>query len=114
MIKIGEKLKEMNVDVVAVCYLNSYINPTNEIRTREILSKIINVPIIISSEVDPLWKEYERFSTTIINAILTPIVTKYLDNLCRLIENYNISRSRIYVMSSWGGFVDTEYACRNP
>jgi N-methylhydantoinase A len=75
-----KKLK--NIDGIAICLLFSFLNTENEIKLKKILSiKFPNLPISISSEVQPEFREYERFSTTTINAYLQPEVGKYMDNL---------------------------------
>ena len=75
-----KKLK--NIDGIAICLLFSFLNPKNEIKLKKILSeKFPNLPISISSEVQPEFREYERFSTTTINAYLQPEVGKYMNNL---------------------------------
>ena len=75
-----KKLK--NIDGIAICLLFSFLNTENENKLKKILSKKFpNLPISISSEVQPEFREYERFSTTTINAYLQPEVGKYMNNL---------------------------------
>lgn len=75
-------LKKRGVKAVAVCFMNSFVNGANERRMREILLEDLpGVPVSISSEVMPEIFEHERFSTTVVNAVLSPVVVDYTNRL---------------------------------
>jgi N-methylhydantoinase A len=75
---VAERLRQREVATVAVCFVNSYVNPANERRMREILEEELpGVHISTSSEVLPEIFEHERFSTTVANAVLAPLVGDY-------------------------------------
>ncbi len=100
---LDEILDELrNVDIIAVSLINSYKNNSHETMIRDYFSKKMNIPVIISSEIDPLPKEFERTSTTVINALLYPIVSRYLEKLEKDVENL-IGNVPIYIMQSDGG-----------
>ena len=103
--EIAQNLREKGVESVAVSYLHSSLNPTNEIRTGEVLSRHFRF-VSLSSEVAPEPREYERTSTTVVNAVLMPLISSYLQEL-----NFLPS---FLVMSSSGGLVDVEEASRKP
>ena len=68
-------LRKRGVEAVAVCFMNSFINPQHEARMKEILvEELPGVEITTSSETLPEIFEHERFSTTVVNAILSPVV----------------------------------------
>src|SRR5205085_3750485 len=68
-----------NVETIAVCLINSFTNPAHELMLKEIIArKAPHLPLSISYEVLPEIKEYERTSTTVINAYVMPIVATYL------------------------------------
>ena len=76
--EVAERLRQREVATVAVCFVNSYVNPANERRMREILEEELpGVHISTSSEVLPEIFEHERFSTTVANAVLAPLVGDY-------------------------------------
>ena len=76
---LPEALKTGNYDAIAVCYLFSYVNPEHEKQTRiHLESADVNVCWSLSSEVIPEYREYERFSTTVMNAYVTPVMDTYL------------------------------------
>lgn len=80
--KLAELLKRRGVNTIAVCFLNSYANPANEIRMREIIEEVIpDATVSTSAEVLPEIFEYPRFNTTVSNAVLAPLVSGYVNRL---------------------------------
>ena len=76
--EVAARLRRRNVATVAVCFVNAYTNPAHEQRMREILEEELpGVLISTSSDVLPEIFEHERFSTTVANAILAPLVGQY-------------------------------------
>src|SRR5207302_582612 len=70
------------VEAIAVCLLHSYLNPAHEIRVKQIAARLAPEAILsVSAEVLPVINEYERTSTTVINAYVRPIVERYLNRL---------------------------------
>ncbi|WP_062488546.1 hydantoinase/oxoprolinase family protein [Sulfolobus acidocaldarius] len=102
--EIAVRLKD--VESVAVSFLHSYANPENEDVAKEVLSKHFNY-VCISHEVCPEQREYERTSTTVINAMLMPIVSRYLESISKDIPS-------LYIMSSSGGLVDVDEVKKRP
>ena len=79
---VAADLRARDVETVAVCFINAYANPANEQRMREILEEELpGVTISTSSEILPEIFEYERFSTTVANAVLSPLVGGYVKRL---------------------------------
>jgi len=77
-------LTRCNVEGVAICLLNSYVNPAHERRLRELaLEALGDVAVSISSEVSPLAKEYARASTTVIDVLMKLIFGDYAERLDR-------------------------------
>lgn len=80
--ELAELLKRRGVKTIAVCFLNSYANPANEIRMREIIEEVIpDATVSTSAEVLPEIFEYPRFNTTVSNAVLAPLVSGYVNRL---------------------------------
>lgn len=76
------KFKEEKVEAVAICFLHSYINPAHEKRALEICRREMNGAYVTAShEVLPVYREYERFSTTVVSAAVGPITAHYLKAL---------------------------------
>jgi N-methylhydantoinase A len=95
--------KEKGINSVAICFLHSYADPSNEQRARELIREEHEGCFVsISSEVLPEFREYERAMTTCLDAVLMPMVSDYLGELTdRLTANgYNGS---LFMMKSMGG-----------
>ena len=80
--RVAATLRRREVETVAVCFINAYANPENEKRMRAILEEELpGVSVTTSSEVLPEIFEHERFSTTVANAVLSPLVGGYVSRL---------------------------------
>jgi N-methylhydantoinase A len=103
---------------IAISLLFSFANPKNELAVAEAL-KPLGVPLSISHQILPEFREYERTSTVAINAYLQPVVQRYLDNLeasrTDLARNVSVANHpRIFVMQSNGGITTLAAAAREP
>ncbi len=97
-----------NVDAVAICLLFAYQNPVHEQRLlKEILKQDSTLPVSISSTVIPEYREYERMSTTVLNAYVTPVLKRYLQNLDEALETSGISTPML-IMQSHGGVLQSQ------
>ena len=107
-----EKLREAKVTSIAVCYLHAYKDAKHERETRSrIESKLPGVSVSLSSEVFPEIKEYERVSTTVVNAYVRPVVEKYLRKLGdRLSDTGYIGP--VLIILSHGGVAPIDEAVR--
>lgn len=87
--RVAAILRRRDVQTVAVCFINAYANPANEQRMREILEEELpGVNVSTSAEILPEIFEHERFSTTVANAVLSPLISGYVRRLAdRLGEN---------------------------
>ncbi len=100
------KCKQENVESIAVCFLFSFLNPEHERRTREIIKEELpDVFVSLSSDVSPQIREYERTTTTVINASVTPIVSTYLEDLKNKLAEYGWNKP-INIMMNSGGLSD--------
>ncbi|MBV9718742.1 MAG: hydantoinase/oxoprolinase family protein [Candidatus Eremiobacteraeota bacterium] len=101
--RLCEQLRERDAASVAVCLLHSYANDIHERRIVEaIAARLPHLRVTRSSAIDPQYREYERCSTTVVNAALAPIVERYLEQLVRDLRIYGVE-SPLYVMRSDGG-----------
>ena len=97
-----------NYDTIAVCFINSFVNPKHEIKVGELLKKF-SMPVSLSSTIVPEFREYERASTTVVNSYLIPKVNNYMESLNELLGDIGIS-----VMQSNGGVISPEQAGQEP
>ena len=103
-----------DVEVIAISLINSFANPKHEQILKEIIQrKAPDLPVCISFDVLPEIKEYERTSTTVINAYLLPIVSHYLKNLQSEFADASIT-APLLLMQSNGGLMTAEAASRLP
>jgi N-methylhydantoinase A len=101
--RLCEELRERDVAAAAICLLHSYANDAHERRIAKAISAALpGMRVTISSQVDPQYREYERCSTTVVNAVLAPIVESYLERLVIAIRAAGID-APLYVMRSDGG-----------
>jgi N-methylhydantoinase A len=110
--KLRKKLNQDKIESLAISLLNSYVNPAHEIFVREHL-KGFNGHIFLSSDINPEFREYERTSTTVVNAVLAPLVSIYLKSLKDNFQDMGIS-APFYMMGSNGGLNTSEYASNVP
>jgi N-methylhydantoinase A/oxoprolinase/acetone carboxylase beta subunit len=76
------ELLALDVQAIAVSLVFSFLDPTHERRVREIIAEIVpGLPVSISSDVDPAFREYERTCVTAFDAYIKPVVAEYLANL---------------------------------
>ena len=102
------------VEAIAVCLLNSFTNPAHEMMIAELIrKKAPAMPTSISCEVLPEIKEYERTSTTVINAYVMPIVANYLIALRKGLDDAGIP-ARLLLMQSNGGLTTDTAAAKLP
>ncbi|MDZ7687967.1 MAG: hydantoinase/oxoprolinase family protein [Halobacteriales archaeon] len=97
-----------DAESVAVCFLHSYAHPENEREAERVLRDEFDAHISVSSDVLPEFREYERASTTVVDAYVTPRVASYLNRLVERLDG--IGAPEPHVMSSNGGVVSVERA----
>ena len=109
--RVVENLKREGVEAVAVCFLHSYENPDHEEAVGQWLREQLGpeVYISLSSTVNPQYREFERFSTTVVNAYVGPAVGRYLSKL-RDGEIGKLDNRSIYIMGSASGVMDIDTA----
>jgi N-methylhydantoinase A len=110
--EVATKLKDAGVESVAISFLNSYLNPENERKTKDTLGQVADF-IFTSFEIDPEHREYERTSTTTVNAVLAPVVSRYLNSALTKLKDAGIT-APFQLLSSSGGLVDIEAARSKP
>ncbi len=99
----ARRFQQEGVEAVAVCFLNSYVDGRHEAAARDALREAgLTQPICLSSEIAPRAKEYERFTTTVINAYTLPITDRYLLRLDTALREQGFT-GRVDVMAANGG-----------
>ena len=107
-----QKLLDTDVQAIAVCLINSYLNPTHEEQVGELIAKMApGLPVCLSSRIHPEIREYERSSTTAVNACLIPVFDRYMGRLENALAGYS---RRFLIMQSNGGIMSAAAARRKP
>ena len=103
------RLRKQNVEAVAISFLFSFVNPQHERRAREIVTQEIqNAYVSASHEVLPRAPEYDRTSTTVVNAFVGPRVTEYLERLVQRLADGGYT-NQLMVMQASGGVMTKQY-----
>lgn len=114
VIRAVQRLVEQGAEAVAVCLLWSPRNPHNEaIVGRLIRSRFPQLPVSVSSELVPIYREYERTVTTVLDAAVKPIVADHFDTLAAALSERGLA-SQIKIMQVDGGFVSIDEATKAP
>ncbi len=111
---LANELRKKGYTSVAVGFLHSYVNNNHENVVGKIIQNIIpNIMVSLSNEVSPQVREYERFSTTVANAYIKPLIEKYLLNFLTELEKKNIN-CPAFLMHSGGGIMSFQDAIKFP
>jgi N-methylhydantoinase A len=104
------RLRDEGVDAVAVCFLHSYANPDHERRAADLAAETLGDAYITAShEILPVWREWERFSTTAVSAYVGPVVERYLRALEDRLASAGFGGALLLMLSD--GLVETVENC---
>jgi N-methylhydantoinase A len=114
LMKASAEIIRRGIESVAISFLNSYVNPEDETKAEQILRRSgFKGHIDLSSRIDPQYREYERTSTTVVNASLAPVLSRYLVGFQKELERIGVG-CPIYVMNSDGTASTVSQAAKNP
>lgn len=111
--KLAATIHRSGAEAIALSTLFSFVNPANERMIADVLEELA-LPLSVSHQILPEFREYERASTVVINAYLQPLMQRYLLNLQSRVVEQGSRQSRVYVMQSSGGMTSLEAAVRQP
>jgi len=112
--EVAEKVRDSGAEAVAICFLHSYQDPTDEARMGEIMRSTSGSTFVTSShEIARRSGEYERTSTTVMNAYIGPRTSKYISNLEHLLQDDGFG-GRLLIMQSNGGLMSAGAAKQVP
>jgi N-methylhydantoinase A len=111
---LAKDLHRQGVEALSICFLHSYANPDHECRALDALRRAApRLALTASHQVVAEFREYERFSTTVANAYLLPVMNRYLLTLGTGLAERGY-KGAVYTMASNGGIMDMETAQRLP
>jgi N-methylhydantoinase A len=109
----AKAIAEAEYEAVAVSLIHSYVDPLHELETRNILRKSLpDIPIVLSHEVAPEWREYERTSSTVTSVYITPRVRDYLSRLSEALRDQGLSVPLHITQSNGGAMIADSAADR--
>jgi N-methylhydantoinase A len=112
--QVARAIAAQGVDAVAVCFINAYANPLHERLAAEALAAALpGVSVSTSTQLLPQINEYERTSTTVLNAYIRPVVEHYMNALQGRLDRLGIA-APLMIMQSSGGLLPGSLAGRNP
>lgn len=112
--RLVEAVAREGYEAIAVALLFSFKNPAHELAVAEYLnSRLPDIPIGLSHQISPEWREFERTSTTVMDAYLAPVVRKYLDTLVNSLSD-RLPGGGLHVMESNGGVMSAASASETP
>ena len=110
----AERFRDEGIESIAVSLTHSYANPANEQRARDlVLESFTGAHLSLSSEVLPVFREYERTITTVLNAYVMPRVSYYIENLDHELRDLGVE-APLLIMKSNGGVIGADTAIRQP
>ncbi|WP_285670180.1 hydantoinase/oxoprolinase family protein [Paralimibaculum aggregatum] len=110
--EVARVIAKRGVKTVAICFVNAFANPANEQRMRDILeSALPDCSISLSSDIMPEIFEHERFSTTVANAVLSPVAGAYTRDLATRMEEGGYTED-VLLLHSGGGVVTAKGASK--
>ena len=114
VVQAAVRLREAGIVSVAICFLHSYANPTHEQRAAELVRNAWpDVHLVTSEALIPEFREYERLTTTVLNAYLLPGMGDYLAEFSAAVRALGITAEPL-IMSSSGGALRALLAARRP
>ena len=108
-----DRLSSDKVESVAVGFINSYANTVHEEKVKQAIKERLDVYVTASYEISNEYREYERFSTAVVNAVLMPVIHKYINQLEEDLENHGLN-TQLYVMQSNGGLAKSNVVSQKP
>lgn len=109
-----ERLERADIEAVAVCLIHAYASPAHERElVRQLAERLTHLTICASSDIAPEWKEFERTSTTVVNAMTMPLMKRYVESLETKLTALGLRTSPL-VMQSNGGTTTAGEAAERP
>src|SRR5712692_11054863 len=113
-VRVARRIRRLGIGTVAVCFLHSFANPKHEKKVEEIFRREHpDARLSLSSELLPEFREYERASTTVVNACLQPLFSDYLEKLEQGLRDLGV-HAPLFVMQSNSGTVLSRQASLEP
>ncbi len=112
--ELAERIQHSDVEAVAICYMHSYVNPIHEQQTLDELRRLLPDRFITASfQVNPEMQEYERTSSTVMNAMLGPVCGRYIHRFDQQLGEAGFAGELLFMQSN-GGLASPEVVAAKP
>ncbi|MEO5634895.1 hydantoinase/oxoprolinase family protein [Gaiella sp.] len=112
---LADRLRGLEIDSIAVCFLHSYLYPEHEQRVGAILAEELpKASISLSSEILREQREYERSATTVVNAYVRPLMASYIERIRTGLDGIGLEDAPLQIMQSSGGVMTSDDAKLRP
>ncbi len=112
--ELAQKIQASDVEAVAICYMHSYVNPVHEQQTLDELRRLLPDRFITASfQVNPEMQEYERTSSTVMNAMLGPVCGRYIHRFDQQLRDTGFTGELLFMQSN-GGLASAEVVAAKP
>ena len=113
-VELAKQLKAKKIASIAICFINAYANPSHEQRMRDILSKEYpDCFVAMSADTVSKFREHGRFTTTVVRAVLLPVMSDYYDQLNSVLVD-NGFKGSLLILKSNGGVMGVDLARERP
>jgi N-methylhydantoinase A len=110
--RAAAELVRQGCESIAVCFLHSYANPAHELRARDIIAEVApDAHVVASHRILPVWREFERFSSTVVSACIGPAIQGYIDSLTQQLRELHFEGALLMMLAS--GLVQWVDECRD-
>ena len=110
---IIDQIRTDEIESIAIGFINSYANTVHEKKVKQAIHEKLGVYVTASHEISNEYREYERFSTAVVNAVLMPVIHKYISQLEKDLESLGLM-TQLYVMQSNGGLAKSNTVSQKP
>ena len=110
---IIEEMRKDGIESVAVGFINSYANTVHEQLVKDVIQSKLNLYVTASYEISNEYREYERFSTAVVNSVLMPVIHTYITQLDSDLESLGL-KTQLYIMQSNGGLAKSNTVSQKP
>lgn len=113
--RLVDAVAEKGYEAIAICFLFGFRNPAHELAAEAYLrERLPDIDIALSHQVSPEWREFDRLSTTVMDAFTAPVVRRYLNTLVEQMKDSLPEGGQVHVMESNGGAMTATAAARTP
>jgi len=113
--ELAARLRDLEIDSVAVCFLHAYLYPEHEQQVGAILAEELpRAAVSLSSEILREQREYERSATTVVNAYVRPLMASYIDRIRTGLDDIGLRNAPLQIMQSSGGVMSSDDARVRP